>query len=469
MNSKLGIALITSLGELIMDTSTLSFKTSKLAGGVEYRRAILVLLLLCPIISTLVYIARYGVNVPFLDDWLFIEFMQKYMSQGITLHDLFAQHNESRILFPRLVMLGLALATRYSSLAQMYLNWVIMCLSALIIFSIYRKTIGTSQPALLQFLPIVALLFSWRQNDNWLAGFQMVMFMAELALLCSFALLAKSETPDRYFFGAIAAALIASFSFINGLFLWPIGLFQVWRKERDRAEHGKRSGHHLSLIWGLIGLGVWTLYMIGYRGPRQHPSLTIAIEHPVQALEYFFSIIGSPLIMKRYPAIATGLLLVSFGIYSYGARFKKPTDLSFWDSLIIFTLLTAASITVGRVGFGVEQALDSRYTTFATLGIIGLHVRLLSMALRWQIRDGLIYAVFVGVIALGVGVSTLYGAYRGTATKRMREKDANALRTFRDQSDDRLTKLFPNLEKLKRLAPFLEEQKWNVFENANSR
>src|SRR5436190_1531208 len=108
MNSKLGIALVTELGQFSMETPILNSTRSELAGCVEFRRAILVLLLLCPVISTLVYIARYGVNVPFLDDWLFIEFMQKYMTQGITLHDLFAQHNEARILFPRLVMLGLA-------------------------------------------------------------------------------------------------------------------------------------------------------------------------------------------------------------------------------------------------------------------------------------------------------------------------------------------------------------------------
>src|SRR5215813_2809974 len=103
-----------------METTTLAPKMSKLAGCIQLPRAIVVVLLLCPIIATLAYIALYGVNVPFLDDWLFIEFMQKYMTQGITLQDLFKQHNEHRIFFPRLVMLGLALPTRYNSVAQMY-------------------------------------------------------------------------------------------------------------------------------------------------------------------------------------------------------------------------------------------------------------------------------------------------------------------------------------------------------------
>ena len=41
-----------------------------------------------------------------------------------------------------------------------------------------------------------------------------------------------------------------------------------------------------------------------------------------------------------------------------------------WLALVLYAILSAAATGVGRLGFGVNQALSSRYTTFSTLFII---------------------------------------------------------------------------------------------------
>lgn len=61
-----------------------------------------------PFLVLAVMIAVFAVNVPFLDQWELVELFRKYHEGQLGFADFFAQHNEHRLLFPRLVMFGLA-------------------------------------------------------------------------------------------------------------------------------------------------------------------------------------------------------------------------------------------------------------------------------------------------------------------------------------------------------------------------
>src|SRR5690349_17800123 len=74
-------------------------------------------------------ILRYGVDVPTMDQWapdvagVFV----KAHRGTLGLADFLAQHNEHRMVVPRLLMFALGLLTRWNTVAEMVLGWTIAC------------------------------------------------------------------------------------------------------------------------------------------------------------------------------------------------------------------------------------------------------------------------------------------------------------------------------------------------------
>lgn len=66
-------------------------------------------------------ITRFGVNVPFWDEWFTPgDLFNKIHSSGhISFPDLIAQHNESRKVFPKLLFLAVASLTHWDTRYQM--------------------------------------------------------------------------------------------------------------------------------------------------------------------------------------------------------------------------------------------------------------------------------------------------------------------------------------------------------------
>src|ERR1700704_5081833 len=85
----------------------------------------LVLLLLAaatPSLCIIYLVARYGVDIPFADEWTFAPMFVKAHDHTLGLADLFAQHNEHRPVFPRLLMIGIARAAHGNVRAQMFFS-----------------------------------------------------------------------------------------------------------------------------------------------------------------------------------------------------------------------------------------------------------------------------------------------------------------------------------------------------------
>ena len=181
--------------------------------------------------------------------------------------------------------------------------------------------------------------------------------------------------------------------------------------------------------------------------------------------------IGNPLAVERYSAQATGLLLLCLGIYAYGLKRLERMPLgSFWDALVLFGVLSAAMLMIGRASGGVWQALASRYATLTGLGIIGLYVRLLVLSAQRQSIDICLYGALLALIAQGVLVSGKYGVDRGRAVQENREKAVYILQTLPRQNDAQVAEFLfsPDPATVRQLAPFLEQQKLNIFATRSS-
>ena len=100
----------------------------------------LLILSTIPAIVILALIFRYGVNVPYFDQWdcegkLFKKFWEHQLTWG----DFWEQHNEHRMFFPKLIYLALAYATHWNVIAELIVTWLCVCIVSFSVYRMYRS------------------------------------------------------------------------------------------------------------------------------------------------------------------------------------------------------------------------------------------------------------------------------------------------------------------------------------------
>jgi hypothetical protein len=172
--------------------------------------------------------------------------------------------------------------------------------------------------------------------------------------------------------------VVASYSSLQGLLVWPAGIFLLYHRRRR---------------WAMVGVWIAAagLTMAGYfHNYDSHVATSPhgeAISHPVASLEYFGSGVGDVLgIPFHYhqgfdPWLVTlGLTIVAVAVWviaRYGIRRDDRSSGPFAVALIVIGLLFVAVITEGRIVFGAWSAGASRYTTFELLVPTGIYLALL--------------------------------------------------------------------------------------------
>ena len=135
---------------------------------------------------------------------------------------------------------------------------------------------------------------------------------------------------------------------------------------------------------------------------------------------------------------------------------------SFWLATMVYSLLTILSITIGRSGLGVHQALSSRYSTFAISLVAATYVILISLAREhpasrlWRFQG-----VLIGLLLLVVGLGDVAGYLSGSRGREVRQYLAFVVSTIEDQPDEVYNPGY--LDSLRSKAAFLKRQGDNVF------
>jgi hypothetical protein len=418
--------------------------------------------LVAPSLLLLYYIGMFGVNVVFWDEWEMIPVLQKAMSGTLSFSDLFAQHNEHRILFPRIAMLALGRLTQYNTIAEMLFSWVLICATGLLIFFVYQKKHSRDNYAkhLLVFLPVSALLFSFRQYESILWGFTCQIYLMIFGAVAAFVLLQVSKRIDIWLMLSLASAILASFSFFVGLAAWPAGLVQILLLE-------SKEKWRKAILWCFVGFSTISSYFYGFFKPTYHPPLDLVLKDPIGTGEYFVALIGAPFSYDATMAAAFGSVTVLITAYVIvqlcKGRLLRGNGI--WLSLILFVAASSLLTTIGRSGFGIQQALTSRYTPITVLGIIGVYLLSVNISKKLSSRS-LSFGFHALLTLILVGLVVSYGAgWRiGQKTKQSREIGAYVLMTYKQQSDENLrVYLYPDPAIVRERAQFLEQQKLNVF------
>jgi hypothetical protein len=297
-----------------------------------------------------------------MDQWEFVPTLQKYYNHTLTVADVWAQHNEHRILFPRMGMLALAGASGWNIYLELAANYILAALIFLFLWLMLKRTFSGHPPAWLLIL-FSLVMFSPIESENWLWGWQIQFFMTVLGTVVAAWSLQRWPGTRKGLVLAIIAAVFAAYSLSGGLFTW-VAILPILL---------------LSRVWKLSHIAIWCgaaictigLYQFHYVKPPDHSSLTLFLSTPMEFISYVFAYLGGPLAFGELDvAIGVGILISAFTALMVGLVMRRRDELETllpWLALGLQAIIVACATGIGRVGFGAEQALSSRYTTIASL------------------------------------------------------------------------------------------------------
>ncbi len=408
------------------------------------------------------FVLRLGVNVPFYDEWHLPALLQKADTGTLGWADLAQQHNEHRIVVPRLVMVGLARLTSWNVKAQMLFTAVHLSLLLLLLYVQAAKDYGFSwgrAPAWFAWIPLLVL--NWRQYENLTWGFQIGLTLPLTACSIAFFLLvraAEARTTATWaatFVPAVLAGAGASFSGPMGLLSWPLGLGLLmgvpWRsRRRERSV----------LAWAVAGAAAVWLYFHDYHSPSHHSALAGA--SGLQVTRFLFSLLGA------WATTAPGLALVA-GVLLFAAMAGALTALAvgsrlrarlFWVAAAAMSLGTLGMVAWGRAG-SPELATRSAYTTYS-LFFVAAALPLVVESLGRSMRR---IAVMAASLALGLGVANGYviGWRTASANRAALLNLREALRDHCNRPNGDLAPLYENVGVIRSQIPYLERRRYSVF------
>lgn len=454
-------------------------------------------LILAPLIFMVWVCLSYGVNFPYWDQWTTPGFLlanKVYENQPITWSDLLAQHNESRKLFPKLIFLGLASLTHWNIKIELMVNCLLSAINLTALYFLAKQTVKNPQIRNICLILSSLLLFAPVQYENYLWGIQICVFLSLTALIVCLSLF-QPNFPVAI--KAIAGAILctfSTFSFANGMLSWLVVMPALVIDQSWSIANFKKRLPWLLFWLVLMGTSLW-IYFHDYVKPGGHPAFSAAIKNPATAILYFRIFFGGPLGgFDKDQAMIVGevilvLWLVSLGIVAYRSL-RDETILPLTKSWILlggYSLASGLITTFGRVGFGVAQALASRYTTFSALlyiSLIFIVAILLQESHFSQLYSRVIKAMIGGLIGVGLilHISTNQKAFTQLQSQRFARLQGQACAVLSPVLEDGeclTTFVYPNLEHLRYLIgkinglgylhpPLLETAAVESFAEVNS-
>lgn len=323
---------------------------------------------------------RNYTSIPYWDMWDGTLLFYSKIDNGNHLEWL-SQHNEHRIILSRILFwidykffLGL-------SGFLIVINYVLVGLSAYVFCLIIDEATGskklTSREMIFSLL-ITSWMFLWVQENNFTVGFQSQFILAQLLPLCALFWLAKSTIRENGgdFIVACIFGLLSAGAMANGTLALPLMfIYALLLKQSIQIR----------CVLFILAIGVNLLYFFSYNAPKNHGHLLSAlIENPLDFIRFVLLYLGSPFyylfgqgsLGKTVAAIMGGFLIMTSAVLAL-KQLSKQNRSPVVLALLFFILYiggTAFGTAGGRLVFGLDMALASRYTTAAIMAFSALFV-----------------------------------------------------------------------------------------------
>ncbi len=330
-----------------------------------------------PAVSYLWMIHAYGVNVIYADQWDDVNLIGHAYSGTLHFSTLWSQHYENRIFFPNLVVLALAYTTHFNVKTEEYLSALMLFGGTALVICAHKRR--SPERRWIWYCPVAIVLLSLAQAGNALWGFQMAWYLVLLMIALAMFLLDQESQRWLLFGGAIAAAVIASFSSLQGLLVWPAGLLLIYLRRRPR---------HMAIAWIGSAVLIGVIYFVGFSFNVSQSST----QDPLTVFSFFLRVVGD-IVGEGQPGVLVtvfGSVLVVTAIWAlvrFAIRERTSTGgRPFALSLIFFGLLFSGVTASGRAGLAVFDVED-RYTVFAIFVLVGSYLAVLDRPLASELRS----------------------------------------------------------------------------------
>lgn len=429
--------------------------------------------LVLPVLWGLWLVHAFGVNVIFNDEWSLVPLFHGIAERSAGWTDLWPQSNEHRMFFPRLALLASALPTDFNTKVQMYVSqlWVLLAYAA------YLKYLA-AMPGLKEpwrtgaGLLVGFACYNTMQYENFLWGFQMAFLMVLGFAVAGFYGLhrALQENRFRWVGAALAAGVVASFSSLQGLLVWPAYVAVLLAA----APTSGKSGLKWAAAVGACGLLVWAAYFAGYRKPDWSPDYLG--RGAGYSAAYFFASVGG-FAAARHAALAVAMGLAASALAAVLAadlwRRRRLKENAFSLGLILFGYAVSGALAIGRADKidGIAGAMTSRYSTYSLLGYLGMLLIVVRERDHWlggfREKRGLRVAAMGWMAlfaAIVLGKAALY-VLPAREWRAQRRAEIGVVRNYRAASEEELGKLKPFGDAAAARAGIerLERFRWNVF------
>ena len=329
-----------------------------------------------PVAAIVFLILRYAVPIPVLDDWEMVPIVTDAHEHHLDFSRLFEQQQEARTFFPKLLFLLFSAGRYWDGRVAMIFSVLLCCLTGLGIYRLLKQSGLSSRVSASVLLLIVPLIFSPAQNELWLLASGFPSFLPALCLVWAMNVLRSNWTIAAKFWVCLALTVFGSFSLANGLLLWGLtfpAAFAMGPVRRPLRWFG---------FWWLAcaifaGLYFWEFHAVSDL-PRFAPAKPLS-EYFGYVAAFLGSSLGSsgnanPLTFS----ITVGAVILLFFSIALGYTVFRCRNAEFcgralpWIALATFSVGSALLAALGRIEWGVAQALESRYIAFSLYGIVGL-------------------------------------------------------------------------------------------------
>ena len=185
-----------------------------------------------------------------MDDWQFVPLLEKTSKGQLAVGDLWAPHDEHRLLIPKIVIIASMFAFNGDNRMQCCISFLVVEIISLCFLSLLIRLNGERSAFGSTWLFANIALFSPIQFQNWLWPMQFAYFLPYTFLtLCICALYLRVGAGWKFGLAAVCA-LAGNYSFVHGNLISKLGQDagtrdpnrRVW-KNMDRLEDG---GWHVS-------------------------------------------------------------------------------------------------------------------------------------------------------------------------------------------------------------------------------
>jgi hypothetical protein len=359
------------------------------------------------IIIALFYFAcyQYTYNFFYQDDFHLLRFVTIFQDESVGFYDkiktLYDQHNEHRIIIPRLFVL-------FDYYLQGHLDWQVLntvaALYYLGIFTLFALVIRKIKLPIWYILPIALLIFQPAAYENFYWTISILQQVGNL-FWAMFLFYSLVYFAPKYFWISIISIIILTFTHGNGLFAFGVGGLILFLQKRYKEL----------FIWIAIMIAVAAFYFLGYY-TAQNSNIAGSLSNPLRLIGCFGGFWGN--FIKDFfktndkimIAIGGGLIIFSSllsinikVIFTYffpnkksAINLQKGDESYFLLAIFIFLSITAGLVALSRSWSSIEAGFQNRYLHNSVIALVLLYVSVLNLKLSVNFKKsfGIVFLFF---------------------------------------------------------------------------